>query len=202
MNYRFNVPLKQELPCLEYDMSLFCKTLKGKIGNYAPEYLQNYISDVKNHAKRVQKPDFPNAYRVYIVDYRLNILFAGLDTSGEIATFFSKFGKYGFENENYYYGLDEHITRPFIASNGVIKYDTASISSFSREYDFIPIEELSCASALIFDGNSFEECRLLSQLQTAILLNKFSKNNLVDYDKLFLEAEDIAENVIKIKIEY
>lgn len=202
MNYGFDVPLKKPLPFLKYDMALYCENLKKRILVEPPKYLQNYTSKMNEYidkylcAKPAEQID---AFRIYIVDYRLNILFAGLDSTGEIATFISKFSKRGNELEDCYYGDGEVIgdATIFDGSNGFI-YDKKSIKRFSDEYKFVPLEELASAAVAIYDDDGLAEHLMLSQLQTTLLLQKYSNENLVDFKKLYSIMDDVADNVTKV----
>lgn len=202
MNYGFDVPLKKPLPFLKYDMALYCENLKKRIIVEPPEYLRDYKKKINECINKYlcSKPSEPvDAFRIYIVDYRLNVLFAGLDTTGEIATFFSKFGKRGNEVEDWYCGDGEVIGGAvvFDGSNGFI-YDKKSIKKFSDEYKFVPLEELSSAAVAIFDDDGLAEYLMLSQLQTTLLLQRYSCENLVDFKKLYSTMDDVADNVTKI----
>ena len=87
--YKFNqhmssyeVPLKQDLPCLKYDVSCYCELLLSVLPCSLPDYLSTFEKCLRRLArqKKSLKPtSFPTGYRVYIIDYRLNILFASLD---------------------------------------------------------------------------------------------------------------------------
>lgn len=84
--YKFNqhmssyeVPLKQDLPCLKYDVSCYCELLLSVLPCSLPDYLSTFEKCLRRLArqKKSLKPtSFPTEYRVYIIDYRLNILFA------------------------------------------------------------------------------------------------------------------------------
>lgn len=126
-------------------------------------------------------------------------MFAGLDTTGEIATFFSKFSRRGNEIEDWYCGDGEVIGGAVIfdGSNGFI-YDKKSIKKFYNEYKFVPLEELSSAAVAIFDDDGLVEYLMLSQLQTTLLLQRYSNENLVDFKKLYSTMDDVADNVTKI----
>lgn len=177
----YTIPLKQELPCLEYDIAVYCDCLKSVISLPFPKYLSNYSECVNYHAKRIKtlKPKvFPDSYRVYIVDYRLNILFATLDLNGKIATYFSKYGKFGHDIEDYYYGDGEYIGDVTLSN---FQHNNQQIKIFSSKYGFLPIEEFSMAAALVYDGAELVERRSLSQFQTILLMEKYKSKNLVDW---------------------
>lgn len=202
MNYGFDVPLKKPLPFLKYDMALYCENLKKRILVKPPEYLQNYRAKINEYIDNYlcAKPsEQAGAFRIYIIDYRLNVLFAALDPSGEMANFFSKFSKNGNEPEDYYYGDGEVIGDAVIfdGSNGFV-YDKKSIAKFYNEYKFVPLEELASAAVAIFDDDGLAECLTLSQLQTTLLLQKYSDENLVNFKELYSDMDDVAENITKL----
>ncbi|MCM1304598.1 MAG: hypothetical protein NC305_13450 [Lachnospiraceae bacterium] len=178
------VPLKSDMPCIDYDFSVFCDCMLGIIPCELPQYLSSYSERLKYYASlkdRLRPVSFPDAYRVYIIDYRLNVLFAALDASGKMATYFSKYGKYAHDLEYYYYGDGEKFGDVLIPS---FAYDKNSMKRFLQSFGFLPIEELSMASALIFDGDELSDRRLLSQYQTQVLMEKYRNRNLVDWKNI------------------
>lgn len=182
------VPLKSDIPCIEYDFSVFCECLLDIIPVSLPQYLSAYSERIKYYAahKSEFKPaSFSDAYRVYIIDYRLNVLFAAFDTNGKMATYFSKYGKYAHTMEDYYYGDGEKIGDVLIPS---FTYDKKSLAHFQHSYGFLPIEELSMASALVYEGDDLSDRRLLSQYQTQVLIQKYRNQNLVDW-KAIIQQE-------------
>lgn len=184
------VPSKKEIPCLHYDIALYCKTLKQTIPFQFPDYLEDFTQKVNSYAKQTKecKPkEFPSAWRTYIIDYRLNILFAALDVTGNIATCFSNYGKYGANTEDYYYGDGSHVGHVFVEQSkkgNAFVYDSDEMVSFLNANGFLPLEELSNASALVFGGSKLVEKRLISQYQTALLMEKFRNENLIDWETL------------------
>jgi len=176
------VPFKddKEIPCFHYDIAHYCKLIKDIMPTPFPKYLCDYgelITDYSKQIKKVTPKFFPNAYRVYIIDYRLNVLFASLDTSGKIATSFSKYGKFGFRTEDYYYGIGESIGGVFHGFN----HDRIKLMSFLSDFGFLPIEELSMSAALIYNGAEIEERVKLSQYQVLALMERFRKNNFISW---------------------
>ena len=186
----YDIPLKSVLPCLEYDVAVFCDCLKWIIPMPLPKYLRKFSECLIYYSNRVDelKPDtFPEAYRVYIMDYRLNILFAALDTTGKIATYFSKYGKYAHDIEDYCYGDGELIGDAIFPQ---MSYDSKSLLSFEKRYGFMPVDELSMASALVFQNEELLERRQISQFQTALLMEKFRSKNLIDWKSLVSRAKE------------
>lgn len=189
MSEKINVPLKAEIPCIEYDFSLFCECLLNIIPGEIPKYLSTYDRRLKyyaSHKSEFKPASFPAAYRVYIIDYRLNILFAALDTAGKMPTYFSKYGKYAHSMEDYYYGDGEQIGDVLIPS---FAYDKHSLERFHHSFGFLPIEEFSMASALVYEEDDLAERRLLSQYQTQVLMEKYRSKNLVDWKSIIQQEK-------------
>lgn len=190
--YKLNLPLKEDIPCLEYDYATFCKKLSEVIPPFLPPYLKNYQERLVYYSGNVEtlRPaSFPNAYRVYIVDSRLNILFAALDPTGKLATYFSKYVHASHTMEDYNFGDGSESGSQRLCTSG-FNYDTNQLITFSKKYGFLPIEEMSLASSLIYDGDKLEELRLLSQYQVQLLTEKFHSKNLVDWKILINHAKD------------
>ena len=189
--YKFNqhmssyeVPLKQDLPCLKYDVSCYCELLLSVLPCSLPDYLSTFEKCLRRLArqKKSLKPtSFPTEYRVYIIDYRLNILFASLDPDGRIATSFSKYPCNSKTMEDYYYGDGEFIGGSMLPGD---PYDNTSMINFSSKYGFLPVEELSMASALVFVGDHIDERRCLSQFQTQVLMQRYRSKNFVDWKEI------------------
>lgn len=191
MNENSIVPLKSDIPCIEYDLSVFCKCLLDIIPAPIPKYLSKYSEKLHYYASRINdlKPSsFPEAYRAYIIDYRLNILFAALDTTGKMSTYFSKYGRFAPTIEDNYYGDGEKIGDALLPS---FTYDANSLKRFLRSYGFLPVEELSMASALVYEEDELVERRLLSQYQTQLLMEKYRRQNLVDWKTLIQQEKDL-----------
>lgn len=185
--YKFNhhmpsyeIPLKQEIPCLEYDIACYCKLLLSNFPCKLPKYLESYGKCLRYHAKRQKslKPSsFPDNFRVYIIDYRLNVLFAAFDPDGKIATCFSQYPLRSKMPEDYYYGDGEFIGGCLIPGE---PYDP-SMRDFSLKYGFLPIEELAMACTLVFVDDHIDDHRPLSQFQTQVLMHRYRTKNLVDW---------------------
>ncbi len=204
--YRFNifdvdVPLKQPLPCLRYDFATYCNCLKQIIPAPFPEYLcelSDEIDDYSKQMKRCKPKFFPNAYRLYLIDYRLNILFAGLDTTGKMANCFCHYGKQAHRITDCYYGDGEFIGDFYAyreigedGENGEVKfsYNASEMRSFVTKYGFLPIEELAAPASMIFAGEHLVDCRSISQYQLCLLLERFRSKNIVDWKQLIKNAK-------------
>ena len=110
--FNYELSSKQTLPCFRYDLAVYCDCLKQVISVPLPPYLEDLSKRLDAYAKQIKRcrpAMFPEAYRVYLVDYRLNFLFAAYDETGEIATYFSKFGTFGHRLTDAYYGDGELI---------------------------------------------------------------------------------------------
>ena len=179
----YDIPLKSEIPCIKYDVSVFCDHLKYVIEIPYPSYLKDFYEVVNHFAGQVKssKPkSFPNGFRVYIMDYRLNILFATIDLTGKIATFFSKYGYNARLIDDHYYGDGSLIRAMFPVASELI----------AVKYGFIPAEELARSTILIFKNEILEEKRLISQYQVSLLMEKYRSKNLVDWKELVRQNKE------------
>lgn len=188
--YSYTPHLKQPIPCIHYDLALYCDCLKKAITAPLPPYLIEISDFIDNCAKAIKKckpSEFPEPYRVYLVDYRLNFLFAAFDSTGEISTFFSKYGKKAHRITDAYYGDGSLIGDVMPGET----YDLEEMLDFSGRYGFLPVEELAAPSALIYDNDQLVEKRLLSQYQLCLLMEKFSSENLIDWNPRIQDAEEL-----------
>ncbi len=184
MSLDFSIPLKHEINCLNYDIALYCKSLIDCLHDIFPDYLKIYKSKIHSYANNLQeyKPEhFPLGYRVYIIDNRLNIIFAGLDKSGKMSTFFSYYSKYEHNIEDYHFGDGEKLEEKI---NGFTDYNSKGLKQFSESYGFMPIEELSMLNVLICNEDEIKEQRLISTFQTMILLEKYRTKNEIDWKQI------------------
>lgn len=187
---KYYLPFKKDFPWLDYDIAVYCDSFKKDVVVPTPQYLDSFGKCIDYYSRRIAEftpKSFPDSYRIYIIDNRLNVLFAALDSSGEMATYFSKYGKFGHNFEDYNYG-DGACFENF-SKNG-ISYDSKKLLAFSNNYNFVPLEIFASASALVFDESKLVEQRLLSQFQTCLLLEKFKSENLVDWDALVQYIKD------------
>ncbi len=185
----YYLPSKQPLPYFHYDLAVYCDCLKQVIAAPMPPYLQELSDIVDAYAKQIKtcKPkEFPEAYRVYLVDYRLNFLFAAYDTTGSVATCFSKYGKCAHKLTDSYYGDGELIGD--VSIMGTYNFD--EMMSFMYNYGFLPVEELAAPAALVYEQDRLVERRILSQYQLCLLMEKFREENLVDWVRLIQDAQE------------
>lgn len=188
--FNYELSTKQSLPCFRYDLAVYCDCLKKVISAPLPPYLGQLSKQLDAYAKQIKRcrpAMFPEAYRVYLVDYRLNFLFAAYDETGEIATCFSKYGRFGHGLTDAYYGDGELIGD--VLPTGV--YDTREMIDFMNHYGFLPVEELASPAALVFDREYLVERCILSQYQLCLLMEKFRSKNLVDWTCNVRDAQDL-----------
>ena len=69
-------------------------------------------------------------------------------------------------------------------------YDNTSMINFSSKYGFLPVEELSMASALVFVGDHIDERRCLSQFQTQVLMQRYRSKNFVDWKEIVKQVSN------------
>lgn len=189
------LPLKTDIPCLEYDLSCHCEILKNLLPDKFPSDLhtfQKYMNYWASRKKELSSGPFPGPYRIYIIDNRLNILFATVTAEGEIPTFFSKYGKFGTQPEaDEYYGDGRAVGDAVIDGNfPETSYNKHSLSVFAEKYGFIPVEDLAMSTMLIFENEEVTDRRLLTQFQAALLMEKFHAKNLVNWKKLIRNVQE------------
>lgn len=192
-------PLKKELPLLQYDIALYCSKFCELTDNVWPDYLVNFREKVTSYSKQLKrlkplKRDIPPDIRIYILDHRLNLLFAALDDTGRMATYFSQFCvqyKHG-DIEKHYYGdgakaFDEH---PF-QQNGELCFrpDPQEIYEFNKLYGFVPSELFAAPTVLFFQG--IELCRIDSTTMEhcVLLMEKFHSKNIVDIKSILQDVQ-------------
>lgn len=193
----FAPPLKQDLPLLRYDVSLYCTQLLKETCNIWPPYLENLHDRVMSYsiqmaALKPRKREISPDIRIYIFDHRLNLLFAALDNTGKIASFMSKFcAQYKkYEPEQYYYGDGMDGQSPLEPQDYVINGEdvyTANpyvLKSFSERYGFVPSEWFASPVLLIFQGDSLVEIRCTTVEHCVLLMEKFHAKNLVDLKRI------------------
>lgn len=188
--FNYELSTKQPLPCFRYDLAVYCDCLKQVISAPLPPYLEELSKQLDAYAKQIKRclpAMFPEAYRVYLVDYRLNFLFAAYDETGEIATYFSKYGKFGRKLTDAYYGDGALIGDVLLTG----EYDTEEMIDFMDHYGFLPVEELASPAALVYDREQLVERRILSQYQLCLLMEKFRSKNLIDWTCNVRDAQDL-----------
>lgn len=186
---KLDVPLKKEFPCLQYDFAVYCEVIKSIVNVPFPRYLSKLdelMTYYSNHVEDFKPEVFPDAYRVYIVDYRMNILFAALDTTGKMAAFMVTYLKEFANLEDCYYGDGTLPFDPFLPVN----YDLHELKKFSDKYEFLPVEELSMPKILIFRDEEMKVKMDASQYQIYLLLEKFKARNLIDWKTMI---KDVTE---------
>jgi hypothetical protein len=180
----YDIPLKDDIPCLEYDFAVFCHMLKENINFPFPSYLEDFSKCVDYYRKRVEqlKPAaFPAGTRVYIIDNRLNFIFASIDSAGTTANFFSQYGKHGRHLEDYTFGDEFHTSHPLVTP---MECNRNAFLQIVQTYDTLPIDELNMPSILIYQEDRLEKYRNISIFQACMLMEKFRDQNLVDWDLL------------------
>lgn len=185
----YELPLKQPLPCFQYDLALYCDCLKQVIVAPIPPCLgtlRERVDDYATQINRCKPKTFPESYRVYLVDYRLNFLFASLDGTGEIATYFSKYGRAAHNLTHAYYGDGSLVGDVPIGGT----YDLKEILNFHMKYGFMPIEELAAPAALVYDQDQLVERVIISQYQLCLLMEKYRQENLVDWKHIIEDAQN------------
>ncbi|WP_317397733.1 hypothetical protein [Anaerotruncus colihominis] len=186
----YNLPTKVPCPFLRYDLAVYCQMLKESIALPFPSYLGDLYDRIEAYANQVGqcKPEeFPAAYRTYLIDYRLNILFVALDTTGRIATCFSKYGRFGHSITDDYYG-DGSLFGDTLPGQ---PYKAFEMLPFLKHYGFLPVEELASPVAVVYEGEEIADKRFLSQYQLCLLLEQFRSKNLVNWKSRIGEAKGL-----------
>lgn len=169
----FDVPLKDgaSLPCLKYDIALYCRELAVALPKDPPEYLLEYAAKLQLHSVKARgyKPaELPDCTRTYIFDSRMRTLFAMLDKTRDDTRMMYDYAQGGFETEDYFFGF------------GIDGEEGPRLERFVREYQFIPNDFLAFNHLALFFEDRFIASAHLSTFQTAILLERYRKKNLVD----------------------
>lgn len=124
------LPMKNGIPCLEYDMAAAAQFLLPEVPNVVPAYLSGYFKNLraladKSEALRPKK--FPTGNRVYILDCRFNLLFAGIDQAPSWSV------------EMYDYAHEHRSQTRYHYGNGVsFESDSATMDAFVRQFGFLP----------------------------------------------------------------
>lgn len=186
MYFEYSVPFKKgkEIACFNYDYAFYCDMLYQLFPPYCPDFLENYLEHIRFHSKLLNsmcKPLFPAGYRVYIFDNRCNTLFATIDTTGKICNFFDEYCSLKHHSfSSLYFNNYPNLSKEFYPSG----YNTVNLIRFSRKYNFIPIEELFASFFMFLKEDEMLDFRAISQYQTQILLEKYKKNNYIDWRQL------------------
>lgn len=170
----FDVPLKEGavLPCLKYDIALYCRELAAALPKEPPEYLLEYAAKLQLHSVKARgyKPaEFPDCTRTYIFDGRMRTLFAMLDKTRDDTRMMYDYAQGSFEPEDYFFGF---------GTAGI--EEGSRLERFVKEYQFIPNDFLAFNHLALFFRDTFIASAHLSAFQTTILLERYREKNLVD----------------------
>lgn len=170
----FDVPLKEGavLPCLKYDIALYCREMDKAFPKNPPEYLSIYAANIKLRAVKAMdyRPDsFSEHIRVYIFDSRMRTLFAMLDQAKDDAWMMYDYAQGGFAIEDYFFGF---------GTAGM--EEGQNLERFVMQYQFIPNDFLAFNHLALFFQDTFIASAHLSAFQTTILLERYREKNLVD----------------------
>ena len=177
----FGVPLKNDanLPCLKYDIALYCQVIEEVLPNKAPAYLKNYAKQIRTLSKKVglyRPAEFPDCTRTYIFDSRLRTLFAMLDTTKVTTAVMYMYGQEAFQPSDYVFG---DAPPPC----GIID-EGENLELFVKDFQFIPNDFFAFNHLAFFDQDRFISMTHLSTYQTAILLDRYRRQNLVNFKRL------------------
>lgn len=192
----FDPPVKQPLPFLRYDVSLYCAELCKQIKVW-PEYLKDYSEKAISYAAqrkkyRPKKSAIPPEIRIYIFDHRLFLLFAALDSTGDIATFMSKFcAQYRRHDiERHCYGDGSKIGEcyPCKTADGFsFEPNWEELYQFEQDFGFVPLEDFAHPVVVIFQGDKLVEYRRTTMQHCVLLMEKYHSKNLVDLKAILKE---------------
>lgn len=180
----YDIPFKTEIPCMEYDFAVYCHKLKTMVSIPLPLYMEEFRSFLDYYPKQIKKlkpKTFPVGKRIYIVDNRLNFIFATIDTTGDINKFFRHYGKHGLHMEDYSYGSEETANTSIDSLRSCNK---DALMQFKIEYDALPLDELTLPTILILDQDRLEEYRNISFFQSCTLMEKYRSENYIDWHAL------------------
>lgn len=183
-----NIPLKQEIPYLKYDFSRYCQQLKEwLIVDELPDYLEQFHQTLNYNLEQTanSKPEEPpTEFRVYIIDSRLNILFANSDATRKISLFYYDYVKHYRNIQDYCFGNGRSGTIPVSA----IESDAEELTKFKNAYGYLPLEELCTSFLVIFDvdknGDDHINIKFLTTYQVQLLIEKFRSKNFIDWKKI------------------
>lgn len=188
--FEHEIFLKEKSPCFYYDLACYCHYLHEIIRFPVPELLKEFDARLSSYAKQVERARpsaFPNGDRIYIIDYRLNVLFATLDPDGQMTDFFLTYSGHGHDGQDAYCD-----SRPWTGQPYGAPYPKYEMVNFLLEYDFLPVEELFHAVTVIFCGEELQEVIPLSQFQTALLMEKYRDKSLLDWEKIIQKAQHLC----------
>lgn len=186
----FAPPLKRELPLLQYDIALYCSQFCEWTDGVWPEYLHDFKEKTLSYSKqlkrlRPRKKDISPDIRIYILDHRLNLLFAALDDTGKMATYISCFcAQYKRHNiERHYYGdgskaFDEYPCK--IDGQLCFRPDPRQTSAFNNQYGFVPSELFADPVVLFFQEDILTRVDSTTMEHCVLIMEKYHSKNLVD----------------------
>lgn len=169
------LPMKNGIPCLEYDMAAAAQFLLPEVPNVVPAYLSGYFKNLraladKSEALRPKK--FPTGNRVYILDCRFNLLFAGIDQAPSWSVEMYDYAHQHRSQTRYHYG------------NGVsFESDSATMDAFVRQFGFLP-NDYFAQNTIFFLRDSHPVTEQLTTFQTMVLMKHYQEQNLVDWESL------------------
>lgn len=185
-----NLPLKQEIPTLHYDIALYCKKFLDSVEHIPSDfYLETFSEKLHSYASQVSqvKPKtFTEDVRIYIIDCRLNVLFATLDKKGKVANSICHFKKYTCSTEDYHFSdrIDSAPT-PWSPQQDII-----FLAKFYSDYGYLPLEPFSHPSLAIFVDDRLEQLDILTQYQVTVLMEKYKRRNLINWKDIVAKLND------------
>lgn len=185
----YDIPFKTTIPCLEYDFAVYCKFLKTCIAIPLPIYMEEFRSFIEYYPKQIKKlkpARFPSGKRIYIMDNRLNFIFATIDKTGNVKRFFYGYARHGLHAEDYTFGSEDTASTP-IETLGYRNYD--ALMKIRSEYDTLPLDEITMPSILIFDQDRLETHHKISFFQACTLMEKYRAINYIDWPALAAQTK-------------
>lgn len=185
----YDIPFKTEIPCMEYDFAVYCQKLQTMVSIPLPLYMEEFRSFLDYYPKQIKKlkpKTFPIGKRIYIVDNRLNFIFATIDNNGSTNRFFRHYAQHGRHSEDYTFGDENTATTP-LDSPGKRNFNAQL--EIRREYDMLPLDELTMPAVLIFDQYSLEMYHPISFFQACSLMEKFRSVNYIDWNALSAQLD-------------
>lgn len=175
-------PLKCECPSLEFDITSIIKNLfLGEEYYPFPERLQrieniiNFYNDLNPVAS-----SFDTAYRIYILDQRLNLIFACFTNQGDIPQFCDLLSRQYASSECYTFS---NLT----PSN---KREADYIMRAVKKLEFTPYDSLNSPTLVIsYDANPIYRLFHLTHYQATLITEKFHEYNMVDWDTILSKIE-------------
>lgn len=180
--------LKENSSYFMYDMAHYCDSLKNELIIPLTGELEEFYQRLCFYASQIKtiKPEsFPEGYRLYIFDNRLNLIFHCLDVNGTVFNKCSQFIESTYNSTAYCYG---HAEDYYCLSLTSTKWDKNWLKDFQNKLGFIPIEDLALSRFVAYRGETMMESLLISQYQSHLIANRFKSRNLVDWKRIFSEV--------------